>query len=172
MTYAPTVETERLILRPNREADFEPFAAFCASDRARLRGGVKNRAEAWRQFAAEIGHWYLSGFGFWAVEEKASGAYCGQVGLWYPEGWAQAEIGWMMVDGFEGKGYAFEAAIRARRYAYETLGWTVAASCISEGNDRSIRLAERMGATFDRRFPRDGLPDHLVYIHPGPEALQ
>ena len=172
MTVAPVIETERLILRPNRAEDFDAYAAFYATDRARLRGGVKTRAQAWIQFAAEIGHWSLRGYGFWAVENKAAGAYCGQVGLWNPEGWAEPEIGWLMMEGFEGKGYAHEAALRARAYAYDTLGWTRAASCISEGNDRSIRLAERMGATFDRRFPRDGMPDHLVYIHPAPEALQ
>ena len=172
MTVAPVIETERLILRPNRPEDFDAYAAFYATDRARLRGGVKTRAQAWIQFAAEIGHWSLRGYGFWAVENKAAGAYCGQVGLWNPEGWAEPEIGWLMMEGFEGKGYAHEAALRARAYAYNTLGWTRAASCISEGNDRSIRLAERMGATFDRRFPRDGMPDHLVYIHPAPEALQ
>lgn len=172
MTVAPVIETERLILRPNRPEDFDAYAAFYATDRARLRGGVKTRAQAWIQFAAEIGHWSLRGYGFWAVEDKATGAYCGQVGLWNPEGWAEPEIGWLMMEGFEGKGYAHEAALRARAYAYNTLGWTRAASCISEGNDRSIRLAERMGATFDRRFPRDGMPDHLVYIHPAPEALQ
>ncbi len=55
------------------------------------------------QFSAEIGHWTLRGYGFWAVEETASGAYCGQVGLWNPEGWAEAEIGWLMMEGFEGK---------------------------------------------------------------------
>lgn len=172
MTIAPVIETDRLILRPNRAEDFDAYAAFYATERARLRGGVKTRAQAWIQFAAEIGHWSLRGYGFWAVEDKATGAYCGQVGLWNPEGWAEPEIGWLMMEGFEGKGYAHEAALRARAYAYDTLGWTRAASCISEGNDRSIRLAERLGATLDRRFPRDGMPDHLVYIHPAPEALQ
>lgn len=172
MTDAPVISTERLTLRPNRPADFEAYAAFYATDRANLRGGQKTRAQAWIQFSAEIGHWTLRGYGFWAVEEASSGAYCGQVGLWNPEGWAEAEIGWLMMEGFEGKGYAYEAAMRARTYAYDTLGWTHAASCISEGNERSIRLAERMGAAFDRRFPRDGMVDHLVYVHPAPEACK
>ena len=172
MTVAPVIQTQRLTLRPNRAEDFEPFAAFYATPRADMRGGRMTRAQAWRQFAAEIGHWTLRGYGFWAVDETATGAYCGQVGLWYPEGWAEPEIGWLMMEGFEGKGYAYEAALRARTYAYDTLGWTRAASCISDGNDRSIRLAERMGATFDRRFPREGMVDHLVYLHSGPEAPQ
>lgn len=168
---APVIETERLLMRPNREEDFEAFAAFYASDRARLRGGIKTRWQAWMQFAAEIGHWSLRNYGFWAVEEKATGMYCGQVGLWNPEGWPEPEVGWMLVAEAEGRGIAFEAALRARDYAYHTLNWTRLASCISQGNERSIRLADRMGATFDRRVPYKGIPDHLVYLHPTPDLL-
>ena len=168
----PTIETERLILRPNRPEDFEPYAAFYASDRARLRGGPLDRAQAFRQFTSEIGHWSVRGYGFWAVEEKATSVYCGQVGHWYPEGWPAPEVGWLMMAESEGKGFAFEAAMRARDYAYETLGWPEVASCISDGNTRSIRLAESMGARLDRRMARPGLPDQLVYIHAKPEAVQ
>ena len=56
MTVAPLISTDRLTLRPNRPEDFEPYAAFYSTSRADLRGGQKNRAEAWRQFAAEIDH--------------------------------------------------------------------------------------------------------------------
>jgi len=169
-TPVPVLETPRLILRANRPEDFEPYAAFYASDRALLRGGIKSRYEAWVQFAAEIGHWALRGYGFWAVEEKATGDYCGQVGLWNPEGWPAPEVGWLMTGGKEGKSIAFEAACRARQYAFETLGWPEVASCISDGNTRSIRLAERMGARLDRRVPRPGRPDALIYLHPAPGA--
>jgi RimJ/RimL family protein N-acetyltransferase len=169
VTAAPPLQTARLRLRPNRPQDFEAYAAFYASDRSRLRGfGPKSRQEAWIQFAAEIGHWALRGYGFWAVEEKATGAYCGQVGLWNPEGWPAPEVGWMVWAEHEGKGYAYEAACRARQYAFDTLAWTDVASCISDGNTRSIRLAERMGARLDRRVPRPGRPDALVYLHPKP----
>jgi RimJ/RimL family protein N-acetyltransferase len=168
VTAVPTLETERLLLRPNRPEDFEAYAAFYRTERSHLRGGPKGRFDAWVQFAAEIGHWSLRGYGFWAVEEKATGAYCGQVGLWNPEGWPAPEVGWLVWAEHEGKGYACEAACRARAYAYETLGWTEVASCISEGNTRSIRLAERMGARLDRRAARPGRPDALVYLHPKP----
>ena len=167
----PTLHTDRLTLRPNRPEDFEAYAAFYASGRSRLRGGPLDRSDAWMVFAAEIGHWALRGYGFWAIEETATGSYCGQVGLWNPEGWPAPEVGWLMVDGHEGKGIAFEAAIEARRYAYDVLGWPKIASCIADGNTRSIRLAERMGAWLEQRTPREGRPDMLVYRHPKPEAV-
>lgn len=164
----PTLTTERLVLRENRPDDFSAYAEFYATDRALLRGGIKSQADAFIQFCAEIGHWQIRGYGFWAVEEKATGAYCGQVGCWFPDGWAEKEIGWLIWAEHEGKGFAYEAALRARQYAYETLGWTEAVSCISEGNIRSIRLAERMGAVFERHHRRVGLPDQVIYRHPYP----
>ena len=171
MLTIPVIETERLVLREPRASDFETYAAFYATERSHLRGGPLGRNEAWESFAAEIGHWYLRGFGFWAVDEKASGDFCGMVGLYNPEGWPEPEVGWLVWEAFEGKGIAREAAVRARAFAFRSLGWNRIVSCISEGNDRSIKLAERLGAKFDRRVPRAGRPDQLVYVHPGPDEI-
>lgn len=164
----PTIESDRLILRPVREGDFEPYAAFYETERSRGRGGPLTRSYAWDMFAAEIGHWYLRGYGFWAVDEKESGECCGLVGLYYPEGWPAPEVGYLVWESHEGKGIAYEASLRARDYAFEELGWQQIVSCILDGNTRSINLAERMGATFDRRVPRNGARDLLVYLHPEP----
>ncbi|MGO1117498.1 GNAT family N-acetyltransferase [Rhodovibrionaceae bacterium A322] len=167
----PVIETDRLILREIRESEFEAYAAFYQSERSHLRGGPLGREEAWAAFASEIGHWQLRGYGFWALEEKESGDCCGLVGLYYPEGWPEPEVGWLVWEAYEGKGIAREAAIRARDYAYQTLGWERLVSCISEGNERSVQLAKRLGATLDRRVTRAGRPDLLVYLHPANDAL-
>jgi len=172
MIAIPVIETERLILREPRPSDFETYAAFYQTERSHLRGGPLGRDEAWKAFAAEIGHWHLRGYGFWAVDEKASGAFCGMVGLYNPEGWPEPEVGWLVWEPYEGKGIAREAAIRARAFAYHTLGWERIVSCIAPGNERSVKLAERLGAKFDRRIPRTGRPDLLVYAHPGPSDLE
>ena len=168
----PEIETERLRLRAPYETDFDVYAAFYETERSHLRGGPLSRDEAWASFAAEIGHWALRGYGFWSIDEKETGAFCGMVGLYNPEGWPQPEVGWLVWSEHEGKGIAREAAIRARSYAYEALGWPEVASCISDGNSRSIRLAERMGARLDRRIPRAGRPDTLVYVHPKQGAAE
>jgi RimJ/RimL family protein N-acetyltransferase len=80
-----------------------------------------------------------------------------------------SEVDWLVWEQHEGKGIAREATIRARAYAFETLVWQQIVSCISEGNIRSIKLAERLGAKFNQRVPRPGRPDQLVYVHPAPE---
>src|SRR5438132_1808235 len=78
-----TLETERLLLRPFRDTDIEPYAAMCADpDVMRYVGdrGVLSRDDAWRQMAMLAGHWHLRGFGMWALEERATGVFIGRVG--------------------------------------------------------------------------------------------
>ena len=169
----PVLATERLTLRGPQVRDFEPVAAFLGSDRARYVGGKRSRRDAWRTFAALVGHWELRGYGMWSVEETATGAYVGMVGLYDPEGWIAPEIGWWIVTPEqEGKGFAFEAARAARRYAYQIAGWREVFSVIAPDNRRSIRLAERLGATLDREVGADDAAGPaLVYRHPAPEVL-
>ncbi|WP_298945720.1 GNAT family N-acetyltransferase [uncultured Paracoccus sp.] len=165
----PVIETPHLILREPRLADFKAAATFAASDRARFVGGPMGRGEAWPRFAAGAGHWALKGFGMWIVEEKATGAVVGRIGLLEPEGWPEIELGWQVYDGFEGKGYAYEAAMAARDYAYRVMGLPPMISFIVPENTRSRRLAERMGATVEREAEVLGVPC-LVYRHPKVQA--
>ena len=86
------------------------------------------------------------------IAPRPSGAFVGRVGLHYPEGWPEPEIGWALAHRYWGRGYAFEAATAALRVAFATLDWSRAVSLISPPNLRSIRLAERLGARFERRL--------------------
>ncbi len=167
----PTLETERLRLGAFSLEDFEPEAEFFATDRAAFVGGRMSREQVWRWMASVIGHWAFRGYGFFSVQEKASGRHVGHVGPWFPEGWPEPEIGWTMMNGFEGKGYAFEAAEAARRWAYEARGWKTAISLIVPGNTRSIALAEKLGAWHERDFEHARFGRCHIYRHPGPEDL-
>ncbi len=167
--HIPVIETERLVMRAFRhETDFDAYAAFYASDVTRYYGGPLDRAAAWRAAAAMMGHWIIRGYGAWAVEEKATGDFCGMVGLWNPEGWPAPEITWAIVDSKQGAGFATEAALRSRRYAYEKLNWPVVHSCISAENTPSIQLAQRLGATLEREISDTARGPVLVYRHAGP----
>ena len=98
-----------------REEDLDPFADFCASEAtARFIGGPCSREDAWRRIAIQIGHWALRGYGSWVLEEKASGDWVGYSGLWRPDGWPEPEIMWGLAADAQGRGYATEAAQRAR----------------------------------------------------------
>ena len=169
MTAAPRIETERLVLRPHVLDDFPHMVAFFASEAARFVGGPMEAPRCWHGFASDVGSWELLGFGGWGVEEKATGAFAGQVGLNRPAHFPEQEIGWILMPGFEGRGYATEAALAARAYAYRTLGWTTAVSYVDPENTRSIALARRIGCTVDPEAESFN-PGDLVFRHPAPEA--
>ena len=160
-----TLETERLLLRPFRDTDIEPYAAMCADpDVMRYVGdrGVLSRDDAWRQMAMLVGHWHLRGFGMWALEERATGAFIGRVGLHFPDGWPDREIAWALARPYWGKGLAFEAARAALAHAFESLRWEGAISLIDPANRRSTSLAERLGEHFEREVEVRG---HRVALY-------
>jgi RimJ/RimL family protein N-acetyltransferase len=167
MTDAPLLTTDRLTLRAQRVEDFAPFAAMLATDRSRWMGGPCSRRDAWLWFAADSGAWSLMNTGGWTIERRADEAVIGQVGCNKPDFFPEIELGWMLYDGYEGQGYAIEAARAARDWAFETRGLPTLVSYISPDNAASVRLAETLGALRDDAADRPD-PDDLVYRHPHP----
>ena len=170
------LETDRLILRPvDPEADFEAWAD-CFSDKETMRGlgggpGM-SRAQAWRHMATVIGHQSIHGYSFYSVIEKSSGRWAGRVGHWYPVGWPDREIGWTIYKPFRRKGYAKEAALACRDYAFDTLGWSRAVHTISMGNAASIKTAEAIGSKLlysVDRIPAISEDPHFVYGQDNPK---
>ena len=163
---APTLEAERLRLRPWRNDDLDAFAAFTADPVVtRFVGGVFSRDDTWRRMAMLVGHWTLRGFGNWVIKDKASGAFAGYSGLWEPEGWLEPELMWGLAPAFQGRGYATEAAQRARAYAYEELRWKTIVSYIAAENTPSQAVAKRLGAERDGNFEMRGVVVD-VWRHP------
>lgn len=171
----PVLTTERLTLRGLDARDFEPLVAFYASPRSGFVGGPLPREQVWRHLACEIGHWTLRGHGRFAVEERATGAFAGVVGLWSPEGWPEPELGWDLMEGFEGRGFATEAAAATRAWAYanapDGAGWRTAISLIAPGNAASARVAGRLGCMREGAFHQVRLGRLEIWRHPSREAL-
>jgi len=164
----PVLTTARLTLRGPRAEDFEPFAAYYASERSRFTGGPMTRELAWRAFCHLAGHWAFRGYGPFVVQGP-DGAALGSVGPFCPEGWPEPEIAWTMWDpAAEGQGYAREAALAARGFAYQVLGWPTAISMIDPANARSVALARRMGCRPDGSFAHERFGLCHIWRHPGP----
>ncbi|MDG2406970.1 MAG: GNAT family N-acetyltransferase, partial [Paracoccaceae bacterium] len=152
LTNAPVLTSENLTLRGPEMHDFEPLARFYADGhRAQGFGGTLKRDEAWRWFASNIGYWHIHSYGYFTIETQ-TGEIAGISGIWNPEGWPEPEVGWVVHAGFEGRGIAYEAACRTRRWAYDDLGMTTLTSNILANNARSIKLAKRMGAKYERSY--------------------
>ncbi len=162
----PTLETPRLRLRPFRVDDFPAFAAMWADpDVVRFITGVPmTREAAWTRFLRHAGIWQLLGFGFFAIEEKATGAYLGEAGFHdlhrdlTPSLEGTLETGWGLVKAAHGKGLA-EEAVRA------VLDWGATfrpggrATCmIAHDHAASIRVAQKLGFREFARTPYHGSP--------------
>ncbi len=98
------------------------------------------------------------------IELRSTGACIGQVGINGGPLFPEKELGWLLYEGFEGAGYATEAATALRDWARETLGLDRLVSYIDPDNIASARVAERIGARLDPEAPRQD-PDDLVYRH-------
>lgn len=144
----PTLETDRLILRPPVQDDLDGWAEMMGDEEtSRFIGGVQERAASWRGLSSMAGSWTLLGFGMFSVVEKDSGKWIGRIGPWQPEGWPGTEVGWGLLKEACGKGYAVEAATASIDWVFDTLGWTEVIHCIDPENTPSQKVAERLGST-------------------------
>jgi RimJ/RimL family protein N-acetyltransferase len=170
------LQTRRLLLRPWRESDLEPFAALNA-DPAVMEHFAKplDRSES-DAFVARIrAHFAREGFGFWAVEVPGVAPLVGLVGLARPAFEAHftpcVEVGWRLAREHWGKGYATEAARASIRFGFEQLGLDEIVSFTVPGNVRSRAVMERIGMTrsADDDFDHPALPEghrlrrHVLY---------
>jgi len=150
----PVLQTHRLILRAHTLADFDAFAAYWADEAVArwTRGGKAiGRSDAWPRFLQHPGHWALMGYGFWAVEEKSTGAMIGEAGFidlkrdYHPAVNGVPEIGWAIAPAAQGKGYATEAARACVAWGGEHFGPIRVIAAVSVENTASIRVAEKCG---------------------------
>ena len=150
----PSLETERLLLRPWRPAeDLDALAAINA-DPDVMRFVAPNRpltrAETAGQLERFVAHWERHGFGLWAVVPRdGDGRAIGFAGLAIPSFLPQilpaVEVGWRLASGSWGRGYATEAARASVAFGFERLGLRSIVSVIEPGNVRSLRVAEKLG---------------------------
>jgi RimJ/RimL family protein N-acetyltransferase len=144
----PELHTKRLVMRGFRDDDIEAWAAICTdSEVTRWVGDPDglSREDAWRQMAYFVGHWGLRGFGQWALVERESGELVGRAGLLQPEGWPGLEVGWLVARPHWGRGYAPEAGRASIDWARDSLGADHIISLIEPHNERSARVAEKLG---------------------------
>jgi RimJ/RimL family protein N-acetyltransferase len=165
----PVLGTERLVLREPREADFPAMLAFNDSPRASFVGGGRDRQWVWRGLLANLGHWVLRGYGLFSVDTR-EGEFIGRVGMIYHDGWDEPELGWHLFDGFEGRGYAAEAARAAREDYHARITRHPPISYIDPANPKSEAVAKRLGAAPEREKVFFGTTIN-IWRHPAPEVL-
>jgi RimJ/RimL family protein N-acetyltransferase len=145
------LETERLILRPFRDSDLEPFLAYRSDPEvARYQGwDMPYTAEKAAEFIAEMknspprppGEWYQL-----AIELKANQRMIGDCAFCIlAEDQRQAEIGYTLSRDYQGSGYGAEAVRRLLGYLFDELQLHRVRANTDAENTASARLLERVG---------------------------
>lgn len=122
-----------------------------------IGGKPLTNEEAWSKFLRYTGHWGLLGFGFWAVEEKATSAWVGEVGLAdfkreiEPPLGDFPEAGWVLASRVYGNGFATEALSAALHWSDAHLDSDCTVCIINPENAASIRVAQKCGFIERRR---------------------
>lgn len=159
---APTIETERLLLRGHRLDDLDDLIALWSHPEViRFIGGRPFTAEeTWARLQRYVGHWTLSGYGFWSVREKGSDRHVGDCGTAdFKRGLplpfdGSPEAGWVIAPWAHGKGYASEAMTAILAWNDQTFARTVC--IISPENTPSLRVAAKLGYREFGRAPYHG----------------
>ena len=150
------LETKRLLLREMDPGDFQALFQVlgdpeimrhypCAFDGRHVRDWIKRNMDRYRR----------DGFGLWAVCTKDTGELIGDCGLtlqringeWLPE------IGYHIRRDCQRKGYAKEAALAVRDWAFRNTDLTALYSYCKSTNGPSIRTAESIGMRFACEYP-------------------
>lgn len=166
----PAIQTDRLKLRGHRIEDLPDVAALWADPAVtRYIGGKPlSREEAWARLLRYAGHWAWLGFGFWAVEEKATGNFVGELGFAdlkrdiEPRLDGTPEIGWVLATRAHGKGYATEAVRAVLAWGDARFGATRTVCLIHPENLPSLRVAGKCGYQEYQRTTYKGDPTILL----------
>ena len=154
-TRAPEIETDRLLLRGHRREDFPALAAMWADPEVtrHISGRPATEHESWMRYLRYAGHWIVMGYGYWAVTEKETGTFIGEIGfsdfkrpIDLPVK-GIPEAGWAIASAFHHRGYAREALAACLAWAVRAARFPQTSCIIEPDNAPSIRLAEAVGYT-------------------------
>ncbi len=153
MHEAPTLLTPRLALRGHKASDFETVHAFWCEPAVYqfIAGKPASREDSWRGILRHIGQWHVMGFGFWILEDPATGRLVGEAGFLdckrdiLPSMNETPEVGWALHPDFHGKGLATEALTAIMAWGDANLKQSPFACMIAPQNAASLRLAQKLG---------------------------
>src|SRR6185369_7888081 len=150
------LETKRLILRPMLETDLDALLRIFTDLKvmAAFNHPPFTHEQMRRWLQRNLDHQKQYGYGLFSVILKSTGELIGDCGLEQMEDQGAAELGYDFRSDFWNQGYATEAAVTVRDYAFQVLKLPHLISLIRVGNLASKRVAEKVGMTLAEEFTR------------------
>jgi RimJ/RimL family protein N-acetyltransferase len=141
------IETERLLLRRLTLDDVDHFVALHRHPAVGRFVGGFDHDQATERLRADQSHWWEHGYGLLAMTDRRTGRFLGRVGLKYWPQFDETEVGWALDPEVWGRGFASEAARACVDWGFANLDVPYLTAMIRPDNERSIRVAERLGLT-------------------------
>lgn len=149
----PVLTSDRLILREHTKADLEACIHMWKSPKVvkYTIGTPSSPQKTWVRMLTYLGHWRVMGYGYWAVTDRQTGNYIGELGFAdfhreiTPSINGIPELGWALAEEHHGKGYATEALKLALTWGKENLKTEKTVCIISPENTGSLKLADKLG---------------------------
>lgn len=160
------LETNRLLVRETTVEDVDAFYRIYAEPSITMHMDTlcKDRDEEIAYIEDYIEKAYaFYGYGMWTVLEKAGGEVVGRAGISWREGYDLPELGFLIGVPWQGRGYAYEVCTAILDYAREELEMTQVQALVRPGNERSVRLCEKLGFLPDGETEVEGIK-HLVFV--------
>jgi ribosomal-protein-alanine N-acetyltransferase len=151
------LETKRLLLRQMEQNDYSDLAEILQDEEVMYAyEGAFSDIEVQEWLTKQMIRYQTDGFGLWAVLSKETGDFIGQAGLTIQEcdGEQVCEVGYLFKKKIWHKGYAAEAAIVCKEYAFYHLKQKKVYSIIRDGNIPSQNVAKRNGMKTIKRFTK------------------
>jgi RimJ/RimL family protein N-acetyltransferase len=162
------LETNRLVLREMTVEDLPAMREIVQDELAMYAwNGAWSEAETASGLEKQIRGYQENGFGRWAVDLKETGKTIGICGLeWQDTDIDRVlEIGYLFNRAFWHNGYAAEASIACKKYAFDVLGHNEVFSLIRDNNYASMNVAIRCGmfvrGRYVKNYKGEGMPHYI-----------
>lgn len=160
-------ETDRCIIREMTEEDLDAvYEVYEAPSITKYMEGLyENREEELEYTRSYIQNAYTFwGYGTWVIERKSDQKIIGRVGFNLRDGYEEPELGFVIMESEQHKGYALEcckAVLKVGKTEYE---FEKLQALVKEGNEASVNLCRKLGFEYQGKV-EEGKEEYLRFLY-------
>ena len=160
-------ETKRCIIREMTEDDLDAvYEVYAAPSITKYMEGLyENREEELEYTRSYIQNAYTFwGYGTWVIERKSDHKIIGRVGFNLRDGYEEPELGFVIMEREQKKGYALECCEAALRVGKEEYEFEQMQALVKEGNEASVNLCRKLGFKYWEKV-KEGKEEYLRFLY-------